>query len=68
MYLTEEEARGTYCPEDKEACLGRQCPAWRWDMRYESAVEEGHGGDVVIRLKRLKGEPKRGYCGLGGKP
>ena len=47
-------------------CIASQCMAWRWDMRWASQTEEGQGGDVVLRLKRLEGEPKRGYCGLAG--
>ena len=38
-------------------------------MVWEGAVEEGHGGDTLARMKRLKDdEPKRGYCGLAAKP
>ncbi len=47
-------------------CIGSQCMAWRWDMTWASATEEGDGGDMVVRLKRRKGEPKRGGCGLAG--
>ena len=47
-------------------CIGSACMAWRWNMEWESATEEGHGGDLVVRLKRRRGDPKTGYCGLAG--
>ena len=50
------------------ACIGSACMAWRWDNTWESATEEGQGGTVVLRLKRLSGEPKIGYCGLARRP
>lgn len=49
-------------------CIGSACSQWRWDQTWESAIEEGVGGDVVRRLKRKQGEPKLGYCGLAGVP
>jgi hypothetical protein len=49
-------------------CIGSACMAWRWDMDWSSSTEEGHGGDLVLRLKRLRGQPKQGFCGLAGKP
>jgi len=47
-------------------CIGPHCMAWRWDITWSSMTEEGQGGDVVLRLERLNGEPKLGYCGLAG--
>jgi hypothetical protein len=49
-------------------CIASDCMMWRWNMDYESMTEEGHGGDVIIRLKRKANEPKMGYCGLAGRP
>lgn len=49
-------------------CLGSLCMAWRWDEPWTSQTEEGHGGDITIRLKRKAGEPKLGFCGLAGAP
>jgi len=49
-------------------CHGASCMAWRWNEPWTSRAEEGHGGDIVIRLKRKPGEPKLGYCGLAGSP
>ncbi len=67
--LTEDQARSNVCCRDLAGkCCGSECMAWRWDMAWESQTEEGHGGDVVVRLKRRLGSPKLGYCGLAGKP
>ena len=49
-------------------CIGSACMAWRWNDPWTSQTEEGHGGDIVVRLKRKPGEPKLGYCGLAGAP
>lgn len=49
-------------------CIGSACMAWRWDETWTSQTEEGHGGDLVVRLKRKPGEPRLGYCGLAGVP
>lgn len=47
-------------------CIASDCMAWRWHDEWQSATEEGVGGDLVVRLKRKQGEPKLGYCGLAG--
>ena len=47
-------------------CIASACMAWRWDMKWESATEEGQGGDLVLRLKPLNGKPRMGWCGLAG--
>lgn len=49
-------------------CIGSACMAWRWDEPWTSRTEEGHGGDIVIRLKRKPGEPRLGFCGMAGAP
>lgn len=49
-------------------CLASACMAWRWNDQWTSQTQEGHGGDLVLRLKRKPGEPKLGYCGLAGQP
>jgi hypothetical protein len=49
-------------------CIGAGCMMWRWHEPWTSATEEGVGGDLVLRLSRKPGEPKRGFCGLAGRP
>ena len=74
--MTEEEAKTKWCPQAgpsrferrDERCIASSCMAWRWNEPWTSQTEEGHGGDIVIRLKRKPGEPKLGYCGLAGAP
>jgi hypothetical protein len=72
--MTEDEAKTKWCHKNidpvraNRKCLGSDCMAWRWEMAWESQSEEGVGGDVVLRLKRRKGEPKMGFCGLAGVP
>ena len=60
------------CDNDHEGpvfnCVGSACMAWRWDNPWTSRTEEGHGGDVLVRLKRKPGEPALGFCGLAGAP
>lgn len=80
MSLTEDEARTKWCPmvrhsgdganmpERDAECVGAACMMWRWHEPWTSSVEEGQGGDLVLRLSRKPDEPKRGYCGLAGKP
>lgn len=53
---------------EEDTCIGSRCAMWRWDMDWSSSVQEGEGGDLVLRLKRRDGEPQRGFCGLGGRP
>lgn len=64
---TEEEAKGNYCPlyvmmlAGKELACGMTCDAsdcmmWRWDTSIIG--KEGVG----------RGEPRKGYCGIGGRP
>jgi hypothetical protein len=72
--MTEEEAKTKTCCKGSEMrikfngpCIASACMAWRWNEPWTSQTEEGHGGDLVIRLKRKPGEPKLGYCGLAGK-
>lgn len=71
--MTEEEAKTKWCvhtnaAENPSKCDGSACMGWRWDMEWESAIEEGQGCDLVVRLKPLKGKPRMGWCGLAGKP
>jgi hypothetical protein len=47
-------------------CAGSACMMWRWHEPWTSSTEEGQGGDLVLRLSRKPGEPKRGFCGLAG--
>lgn len=55
-------------PPIPNLCIASACMAWRWHDPWTSQTEEGHGGDLVIRLKRKPGEPKVGFCGLAGGP
>lgn len=67
--MLEEKAKSLQCTISIEnLCVASKCMAWRWDFEWSSSVEEGVGGDLVLRLKRLKGEPKQGWCGVAGKP
>jgi hypothetical protein len=50
------------------SCVGSSCMMWRWHEPWTSSTEEGVGGDLVLRLSRKPGEPKRGFCGLAGRP
>ena len=76
---TEEEAKKLWCPQTMSRmqsshqfqgyeCTASECMAWRWHEEVTQLSEEGQGGDLVLRLKRKKGEPKLGYCGIAGKP
>lgn len=81
---TEDEAKKLWCPEHRgiigsesannnfhsdTCCIASQCMHWRWDMKWVSSSTDGTAnGNVVVVLERLKGEPKRGYCGLSGRP
>jgi hypothetical protein len=53
---------------DRSLCIGDACMMWRWHEPWTSSTEEGVGGDLVLRLARKPGEPKRGFCGLAGRP
>lgn len=62
------EARADSPFNKRSRCIASACMAWRWNEPWTSQTEEGHGGDLVLRLKRKPGEPKLGYCGLAGPP
>jgi hypothetical protein len=73
MLVTEKEAKKTECPiEIGQNCVGTDCMAWRWG---EPELVEGEGvyfpdgrfNKMSLR-PRTKDEPRRGYCGLAGKP
>lgn len=49
-------------------CAASACMMWRWHEPWTSSTEEGVGGDLVLRLSRKPGEPKRGFCGIAGRP
>jgi hypothetical protein len=49
-------------------CIAGACMAWRWSEPWTSSTEEGHGGDLVLRLSRKPGDPMVGFCGLAGQP
>lgn len=77
MAETEIEAKARVCCGPPQTingqlplllCLGSACMAWRWHEPWTSSVEEGSGGDLMLRLSRKPGETKRGYCGLAGSP
>ncbi len=53
---------------DNSLCIGSACMMWRWHEPWTSSAEEGVGGDLVLRLSRKPGEPKRGFCGLSARP
>ena len=73
--MTEDDAKKSICcgaPQTINGrdpllfCLGSLCMAWRWHEPWTSSVQEGQGGDLVLRLSRKPGDPRHGYCGLAG--
>lgn len=78
--MTENEAQVTQCcgpdgcgyfnddPRPARWCVASACMAWRWDEPWTGMTEEGSGGDLVYRISRKPGQPRQGFCGLGGVP
>lgn len=82
MYVTPEQAQGRWCPfgrqptfvgsqivptnrqpnGDVPSCLGPLCMAWRFEKEKEIREIDMMSGEVVDE------PPRRGYCGLSGKP
>lgn len=93
MILTEEEAKGRWCPQARSlgvvnewvnatssvnsiqvvsnrdhpsgnmpACIASSCMFWRWSEEKKIRDIDLVTSDVVDL------PPRRGYCGIGGKP
>lgn len=75
MYLTEDEAKKTWCPQtprefqpnggldSDSCCLASGCAVWQQIM--EPYTPEG--GDPLETIKGLRPSGE-GYCGLAGNP
>ena len=62
MILTEAEATGMECPlgfntDDNRPCRASNCPMWQM---YDPADSDNPN--------TYANKPRRGYCGLAGKP
>ena len=84
MYMTEEEARGKWCPliasgDQRDRCLASGCMAWRWAIPGKFDAIQKHREETGCSLMEAKEyvdrnhpeltmTPTRGYCGLVGRP
>jgi hypothetical protein len=76
--MTEHDAKTKWCPYFVDysstgsgtggKCWASACMMWRWNIDYDRMIEEGQGGDIVIRLKRKRDEPRLGHCGMATSP
>ena len=56
-YVTPEEAQTKWCPiqNPPQACVGKECMAWRWNIWFEYD-DEGYGHRHISTT--------HGYCGM----
>ena len=82
MLVTEKEAQGRWCAfghqagffgstplvfnrqpnGDVPSCLGSLCMSWRWEK------PKGIREIDLVTTELVDDQPRRGYCGLAGKP